>query len=188
MKVVFDVDDTLWGLVSKVCSDLGIDIDLIDSFTITENEQLTKQQHKEIMEAFKQASTFSNIEWYNGIERINNLHKYGIEAWIKSNNFNSEVSLNKLNELLKVLTIPSDRIVLNIVDSSTKQLNKGIDEDVYVFVDDNPHNLASSKAHINMAIRTPWNTSDKAKQILEGTDVVYCDTLNDIIDYIICLV
>ena len=184
MKVVFDVDDTLWGLCKKVYSDLGIDINLMDSFMVAECERLTDDEKKRIIEAFQNPDTFKNIKWYEGVEEINQLSELGIEAWIKSNNFGIDVRDTKAKELAEVLTIPSERIILNLVTASEIQSDKGIDKDVDVFVDDNPRNLASSKAKINIAIKAPWNTSDSARIILKDKHIIYCSTFMDAIGVI----
>lgn len=184
MKVVFDVDDTLWGLCKKVYDDLGIDIRLMDSFVISECERLTDDEKKHILAAFQNPDTFKNIKWYEGVEEINKLADLGVEAWIKSNNFTIEVRDTKEKELATVLDIPSERIILNLVSSSDVQSNKNIDRGVDIFVDDNPRNLANSKAKVNIAIKEPWNTSDSARIILKDKHIIYCTTLKDAIDVI----
>ena len=187
MKVVFDIDDTLWGLIAKICNDLHIDINLITDFHITNNDALTQKEKDAIIATFQNPETFKHIKWYQGVERINTLLSNGIDVWIKSNNFGTDVRDTKYHEIKRVMNIPDKKIILNLVSVKTIQNNKQIDKDVTVFVDDNPNALANSNAKYNIAIKQPWNTSSQAKEILKDKHVIYFDTLNKAIDYIIAL-
>lgn len=45
-KIIFDVDDTLWSLNKKVCTNLNIPYEKIITFSVYENPLLTKNEKK----------------------------------------------------------------------------------------------------------------------------------------------
>ena len=51
-KIVYDIDDTLWGLNKKVSENLGIDENKITSFRIQDNHLLSKEIQTAILKEY----------------------------------------------------------------------------------------------------------------------------------------
>lgn len=180
-KVVFDIDDTAWDLNGRICNMFGINMSLIEHFYIKYNDKLSEEQKKILLENYSNPEMFKNIEWYDGFTGIFDLEKLGCEVFINSNCNTEEVREVKQYELVDKLGFNHDRVILNVV-SNTK--HKDLGNDIYIFVDDSPFNLAKSEAKYNIALKKPWNTSESGKEIIGDKDVIYCDTLIEAIDII----
>lgn len=180
-KIVFDVDDILWGL-NKIATDkANIDYNKIVVYSAKENYLLTEDERKRLLEVYSDPDTFRYINWYDGVEDIIKLQQKGAEVYINSNSFNIEISELKRKQLKSILDLPDDRLILNVLTDCKK---KEIGDGVWCFVDDSPHNIASSTAVYNIAVKTPWNTSKHALDIIGDKDVIILDTLKDVINHI----
>lgn len=180
-KIVFDVDDILWGL-NKIATDkVNIDYNKIVVYSAKENYLLTEDERKRLLEVYSNPDTFKHINWYDGVEDIIKLEQKGAEVYINSNSFNIEISELKRKQLKSILGLPDDRLILNVLTDCKK---KEIGDGVWCFVDDSPHNIASSTAVHNIAIKTPWNTSKHALDVIGDKDIVILDTLKDVINHI----
>lgn len=183
-KVVFDVDDILWELCRKTCRLAGIDFDTFVLFRVKDNHLWTDEQKQKVIDIFNQNETFENIEWSDGIERINDLNKI-CDVHINSNALTDDIIRLKREQLKQVIHIPDERVVMNIVNLEHKgETKKVIDNDTYIFVDDSPHNVAMSPAKYNIMIRRPYNQSENGMSLLKGKNVIFCDDLNQVIDTI----
>lgn len=180
-KVVFDIDDTAWGLNDRVCSMLSIDINNILDFYIKNNNRLSESQQKSLLDSYSDYKVFENIKWYDGFTSIFDLEKFNCYVFINSNCSTLDVKNTKLVELVDKLHFPSDRIILNIISDSK---NKRLDDDIYIFVDDSPFNIAKSNAVYNIALRKPWNTSDIGVETIGNKKVIYCDTFVEILEVV----
>ena len=183
-KIVFDVDDILWGL-NKIATDkANIDYNKIVVYSAKENYLLTEDERRRLLEVYSDPDTFRYINWYDGVEDIIRLEQKGAEVYINSNSFNIEISELKRKQLKSILDLPDDRLILNVLTDCKK---KEIGDGVWCFVDDSPHNIASSTAVYNIAVKTPWNTSEHALDIIGDKDVIILDTLKDVINHIDCI-
>ena len=177
--VVFDIDDILWGLVTRVANQLNIPIEKLTTFVIKECPNLTKEEIDSIYDLFNREETFENIEWFDGVDRINNLNA---EVHICSNIFRKELGDVKLVQLIeKFPNIPIENFHLNLVVDSTK---KEIPNNTFIFVDDSPYNIRNNIATHKIMLKRVWNTSKDGMDILKDTPVKQFDTFNEIMDYI----
>lgn len=183
-RVVFDVDDILWGL-NRVASDkAGVSYDKIVTYDVNDNPLLSEIERRKLLEAYSDPSTFKRIKWYSGIEDLLKLEQKGVEVYFNSNSFNIEISELKRKQLKSVLAISDSRLIFNTIsDCKVKEVGDG----VWCFVDDSPHNILNSSAVHNIMLKTPWNTSEYASDLLSDKSVVMLDTLEDILKYIIKL-
>lgn len=180
--VVFDIDDTLWPLTKRVAYKVGIDYSKLTAYRIEENPCVTPEQVKQVVELYSTGSTYRNIPWYNGVRRINNLKA---EVRINSNNLTEEVAAVKTEELAKVLTLPADKITMNIIGEDYTY--KKLPTTMFILVEDSPYNIARSKAVHNILIKAPFNSSEYSMRITRANTIGklhICDTLNDAIDLI----
>ena len=181
-KVVFDVDDILWSLNRRVCKQTGIPYEEIITFSIHENPLLTESEKEKMLKQYGNPESFKNIPWFDGIKRIMELKA---DVYINSNSLNEDCSYYKTKELQQVLNMPNNHIIINIVgQKKTDSIRKIINEDTYIFVDDSPDNVASSHAKYNIMICTPWNQSEKMKELTKEKNVIFCKDLNEVIDVI----
>lgn len=184
IKVVFDVDDVLWGLNEKSCSVTGINPDDIVTFRIMENPILNMEQKKRIYESYGNPDVFKNIQWYSGVEKINLLADYGIDVYINSNSLTEEIRNLKYKQLREILNIPEERITLNIIGVGCYK-PKPITEEIAIFVDDSPHNIAGSFAQLNLMPTKPWNKRKESMEEATGKNIIKMECLDEIMEYII---
>lgn len=183
MKVVFDVDDTLWSLNGRVCERLGINPKIMSSFVIEDNPNLTKEQQDAVHKEYRSSRNFKNILWFDGILSILDLVARGVDVHINSNSCSKRIADLKTIQLDELLHLPKEQIRMNVMSHSTCTKKK-MDDDVDIFVDDSPYNIKNSTAKINYMIRAPWNTTEEALALIEGKNVVFCDDLNDVMNHI----
>lgn len=179
--VVFDIDDTAWNLNGRICDLFGINMSLIENFYIKYNDKLSEKEKKLLIENYNNHEMFQDIEWYDGFTNIFELEKLGCKVFINSNCNTEAVRDVKHHEIVDKLGFDDSRVILNIVSNPK---DKDLGDDIYIFVDDSPFNLAKSDAEYNIALRKPWNTSEAGKEIIGDKKVIYCDTLLDAIEII----
>lgn len=180
-KVVFDIDDTLWGLNKQVCLQTGISYEKIITFSVHENPLLTEIEKQKMLAAYGNPEIFKNIKWFKGIERIMKLKNADI--YLNSNSINDKCSEFKRNQIHEILDISDDHIIINTVGHKQNNIiKKTIDKDSYIFIDDSPHNISMSPAKYNTMIRTPWNQSESVKAFIKDKRVIFCDNLDQVID------
>lgn len=175
-KIVFDVDDTLWQLNKRIAAEIGLDYNKITVFSAHDNPNLTKTERDALLSAYADSKMFEDIEWDASIEKINVLQA---DIYINSNNSTQEIADLKRTQLHNILNINDDHIIMNIVGNDKSNITKKyIGDDVYILVDDSPHNIEMSKAKFNIVIKRPWNEHcilPKAKP------AIFVDTLDDAI-------
>lgn len=177
--VVFDVDDILWSLNKRAAKLAGIPYEKIHTYNASDNDQLTDEEKDRLNKVYFSTELFEEMNFYEGIERINNLDA---EVHIISHVLQTEAAELKKKNLLKVLSIPEENIHLQLVSLGTNK--KELLENTFIFVDDSPYNIVNSTATYNIMLSKPWNTSDKAYEIMKDVSRTYCNTLNQIVDYI----
>ena len=176
--VVFDFDDILWDHVGYICNKMNININDWVKFEIADNDCFNEEQVNKVHELFKQKETYDNVNFYEGIERINSLKAF---TYIISNVANNDIHDVKIKQLLSILNIPLNRLHMNVV---TDFKSKTLPENTYIFIDDSPYNISKSNAVYNIMIRRPWNISNEANKLLKNTSVIMCNSLNEVIDII----
>ncbi len=183
-KVVFDVDDILWALNKRMTEMAGIDFSKLTVYSVLENKNLTDDERQRAYNIYMNHELFENIEWYPGIERINQLDA---DISINSNSFCDKASMLKRQQLHDVLTLPDEKIIIRTI---TDEKKKEMDDDIFIFIDDSPYNIAASKATYNIVLQQPWNSSPEMQAIMRtnGTGYIYCDTLEHIIDLVEMLI
>lgn len=179
--IVFDVDDILWPLNRKMAKIANVEYEKITTYDIRTNPNFTDAEKRKISEVYQSEELFRSINWYNGIERINDINA---DVRINSNTFSRETADLKIAQLKEVLQLSDDKIQVNLVTSVHHY--KTIDSNVYIFVDDSPINIAASNAQHNIMLARPWNLSERTSNqfaSLRG-DLIICESLNEIIDEI----
>lgn len=183
IKIIFDMDDTLWSLNKRICQHTGIPYEKIITFSIHENPLLTESEKQMTLSFYGNTAMFENIEWFDGVSQLNDMiHDENINVFINSNSANDTCSALKHRQLHEILDIPDDHIIINATGCKKKNvIQKTIDSDTYIFIDDSPHNVAMSPAKYNIMIKTPWNQSDTGKVIVKDKNVIYCDNFNHVL-------
>lgn len=176
--VIFDIDDTAWGLNNKICDMLDININNIESFYIKNNSKLSEYQKEQLLSKYSDPEIFKDIDWYDGFTEIFELEQLGCEVLINSNCNSQDVKNAKHYELVDKLGFNDDKIILNVINDPK---HKHMHSDVFILVDDSPFNLAKSTAVYNIALRTPWNTSEQGAETIGDKKVIFCDTFRDIL-------
>ena len=157
-KIVFDMDDILWGLNEKASKILGIEYEKLVCFSLEDNPYLTDKQRKQLLALYRSPTLWKDIEWYEGATKIKDLEKYGYKVYINSNCMTAGVCDFKRSFASAVFGLPEDQIILNISTEAKKPMRN-----VLIFADDGPHNIAKSKAKYKLYLDKPWN-----KEINEG--------------------
>ena len=182
-KIVYDVDDVLWGLNKRVADKIGIDENKITHFVIKDNYLLSKKEQEAIINEYHNNKTFENIEWYDGIEEILKPKEFGIDILINSNCLTNEMVELKTEQLLDIIDIEKEKIKCNLIDTSTATKKK-IDEDTDILVEDSPFNISISPAKLNILINHPWNMSEHAIELIKNKNVVRVNSLKEANEYI----
>ena len=178
--VVFDVDDILWALNRKMTAMTGIDYEKLHVYSILENQLLPETERNAAYAVYTGHELFENIEWYDGIERINTLNA---DVRINSNSLNEKAAELKRTQLKQVLNLSDDKIIIHNVKDEKK---KTMIEDTFILVDDSPYNIAKSTAQFNIVLKQPWNTSPEMQKLMRQNrkGYIYCDSLAHIIDLV----
>jgi hypothetical protein len=182
-KVVFDIDDILWPLVDTVCDKLKIDINLITDFVIKDCYLLSQKQIDDITNMFKDVNTWNSMDFYKGAKDITKISRYGVEVVVNSNCMSQAIGDSKKAQINKHIDIPEKDVRCNVIQLHTVT-KKPLDADTDVLVDDSPYNVAGSPAKLNIIINKPWNTSPKAKKIMQGKNIVRFNTLVEVNEFL----
>lgn len=183
MKIVYDIDDTLWGLNKKVCEKLNIDENKISKFEIKGIDELSKEQQDSIIYEYTNPDNFENILWYDGAIDILKPEELGAKIYIKSNSTNEEIANLKYMQIKEIMNIDDSRLQLNIITVGECK-KKVLDDDMEIFIDDSPYNIANSTAKVNIMLNHPWNTSVDAEKIINGKNVIRFNTLKEINEFV----
>lgn len=173
LKVVYDVDDVLWGLNRRVERILGIDKSRNVEYCISRSPTFSPAEQSAIMKCFHDAETFKQMAFFPGASEILDCEPYGATVRIHSNCLTAAIAEQKRIQLHKLLpSLKPAFIKLSVVTPAANR--KAIDQDAYIFVDDSPYNIASSTAKFNLVPRQPWNQTDKAKSTMtaDGKQIV----------------
>ena len=174
LKVVFDLDDTLWNLNERACQLTGVDYSKINNFKLHENVLLTDEEKAKMWELYQDPELWRDLPWLEGATEIHELDSDVVEVWLVTNCLNTAVQEFKRSFLSKALHLPEERIILNVTTATSKKMP----EDTFIFVDDSPFNLMASKAKYNLIPDRPWNRDYK------DANAYRFNTLKDIIAFI----
>lgn len=182
MKIVFDMDDILWDFSGKIYRNINLDENMMTAFDVYESS-LSRLDADRFFHELMEPSYFDEVEWFDGIEKISQMTQIGAEIYINSNCNSEEAKERKMRALLKIPGIAEKNIILN-VNTENKHSPKDIGPDVDIFVDDCPANIAHSKAKLNILRTKPYNITETAKEEMKGKSILYFDTLNEIMNFI----
>lgn len=175
LRVVYDVDDTLWGL-NKVVFPL-IDSSLTEEDAIiyecAENPRLTSEQRRKALQLYGDPDVFSSCEFYEGVDRICDIEKNGLaETWISSSNFNEGTRDVKLIRLLHRIPDLKLHHICMTVNGDHRRVQG------HILVDDRPQNVIDNDFMYYVIIRKPYN---KDFNFPENKNVIMVDSLSEAI-------
>lgn len=174
--IIYDIDDVLWGLNRRVSERLGFNYDDITDFDYKYTD-LDAELIKKIYQAYNDRETFRDMGFYDGVEDLLEVEKLGATVLINSCACSEEVVEQKYYEIQKILPkVNLKHVEIYSPDSKDRHV-KTIGPDVLVFVDDNPHNVAKSQAKYTIVPRKPWNSSERAKNIMarSASELIFID-------------
>ena len=175
LKVVYDVDNVLWPLNQRVFTMLDIDCRKDVNYNLFSNPLLAPAQRQAVMDAFHQAKTFVDMNFYPGADEILQVEPLGATVRIHSHCYSAEIAELKRSQLEQLLPQMKPAFIKMSVISDDPN-NKQIDADAFIFIDDNPYNVNISKAPVNVVLRQPWNTTAEAAQALTSGNKVLVET------------
>lgn len=172
-KVVFDLDDVLWGYADHLMRQIRIPYQKHIEFKVEEDPLLAPEERERLQAAFGEVRFCGGLEFYPGLSGIMNLQRYGADPQIKSNSFSREIADYKLHRLAEALPeLPTEKICLEVIGPQTTT-QKDFDDDAFAVVDDCPYHIACSKAAFNIMPIHPWNQTAKARRLVAGKKVFY---------------
>lgn len=175
LKIVYDVDDTLWGLNDVVYGKMEIPADMAVTFNCTDNPNLSEQQALDMLALYKDPHTYQLCEFYSGIERVFSADASGdAEVWICSSCHNPAIAFVKNIRLSK--EVPHSRPEHFYFDTDGKHFRVPGD----VLVDDRLKNITESDFRYNILIDKPYNRKDVS--LPDGHILVRVSSLNEAVD------
>ena len=178
--VIFDIDDVLWNLNESICKNFDIDMSKIKDFKISNNDELTDEEKKTLINAYHDVDSF-RIPFNLGAERLFKLRDLGYNIIVESNCLTNEIVAYK-RKRVKSMGIKDAEIKLNLIGIDDVSIKK---TDADVFVDDNPYNIVSNNSPIILAPKIYWNQSNIGLEMVKNKNVTYFDDLNGIIDFLV---
>ena len=177
LKVVYDLDDTVWGLNDVVYRRrMGLDPQIATYYNFIDNPSLTDEQKKHIRMLYENPDVFCECEFYPGVERIYDLEKTGCaDVWICSSCLNEQVMDVKIHRLYhEVPNINKTHLRLSC-DGSHKR------ESGNILVDDRLQNIINEDFTYNILIDKPYNQCDSFP---EGKIVYRVSSLNEAVNMV----
>lgn len=157
--IVFDMDDVIWDLNEKASRMAGFGFEKLVTFICYENPLLTKEERENLLKVYQGNELYEDIQFNERlIELINRLYrqypKYPVH--ISSNCVSREIKDIKMRQLKSVLDLPEDRIHLNLIDIKESKKKK-LPGNIFIFVDDSPHNIKDADAVHKIMPAKPYN-------------------------------
>ncbi len=184
--VVYDIDDIVWLLNYRIAEDLGIDENrFLSTFSVKDNPLLSRDERQKIIAAFADSRYFENIQFMTGVENILAPQQLGAKVVFNSNSFSERIAELKTEQLLAAVPgLRQEQIQMHIIHYG-KTHKKALDPSTTILVDDSPFNVALSPALMNvMPAWMPWSYSDEAIEQLADKPVKWCESLDDINDFV----
>lgn len=147
--IVFDMDDVLFYLNEKVARIKNIPYSKFTVFSPYNNPNLTEDEKQRVLSAYMDTNTYRDIEFIKPIIDLINwiYHECSdYQVCIISNNSTKDIRDVKLEQLREVLDLPAEQIHMHIIDMATQSLQKKLPDDMFIFVDDSPHNIILANA------------------------------------------
>ncbi len=183
-KVIFDVDDILWGLNQKVADILCYDVNRITNFSIRKCTQVDEETQSKIIALYQNVNVFKNMKFYEGVEDLLMLEEVGLDVSICSNCMTKEIGIEKTEQLLrKIRNLREEQIQMNIISEKTHH-QKEMKKNVWTLVDDSPYNIAASDAVIDIMLPHPWNQSPEGKEIYKDKNPIIIPTFKEALEFI----
>lgn len=176
-KIVFDMDDILWGLNERASKIVGVEYDKLVCFRLEDNPYLTPKQRRRLLALYRNPKLWKDIEWYEGATDIKKLEEKGYAVYIHSNSMTKQVQAYK-RIISTVFDLPEKQIILDVSTEAKKPLRN-----VLIFCDDNVANNRRSKAKYKVFLDKPWN-----KEMDEGEGIIRCSTFRELMDTILKII
>lgn len=186
--VVFDMDDVMYNLNERVARIKGIPYEKFTQFSIYDNPNMTEDEKKRVLAAYTETDTYRDVEFIQPvIDLINDVHRLfkDYEVHIISNSAAKEVRDVKLPQLLRVLDLPQSRIHLNVINMKTQSLQKKMPDNMFLIVDDSPHNLEMADAVHKIMPARLHNTGVLADGKLNGEHIDRPETPEQLRDIVL---
>lgn len=184
-SAIFDVDDTLWPQTDRAYRGTPYRIDMMDTFSVTENKAFSAEDAEKILKIFEDPAAFTDMEFYPSVKKIKFLFDIGVRVGLKTDSLSHEVANTKFPQLQAAFPyLQKEDIRMRVREHGQLASGKNIGREVTFFVDDNPHNIVKSDAYINILPARPWNTSPKEILRMSGKRFYIMQDLDVIIDSI----
>ena len=176
IAVFYDVDDTLWSINPCIARKMGIDHELLDEFRTRENTHLSPEQIETVIASYQDAHFYETAPFFDDVEKILDLEKdLGVKVRIVSNSFSEEIAEIKRRRLLaRIPGLTEEHLFLHI--TSPQQTHKKTWPFApTILVDDSPYNVASSAAEHSFVPKMSYNSTDKARGVMDGKAFSYVE-------------
>ena len=183
MRVVYDVDDTLWDCVTDVYAHIGLTPADATHYVWSENAKLAPHQIEGLVAAYSSADFMSKFKFHDGYERIYDAEMDGkAEVWISSANLSKEAAVAKMIRLMEnVPNINPAQVRLTVGKSHAQGRVVGD-----ILVDDNVLNVDSSDFRYNILIEKPYTRGDLGlfDKVCREKNVILVSSLSDAVDVV----
>jgi len=182
--IVYDVDDTLWDFVGKLCGKLSIDYNSWKNFYVTSNNW-DPQLIEKVCYYLTDDSLFEDIEFYGGIADIlRPALDLGVNVELNSNApTTGMIDLKREQLKAAVPGLKDENMTFNLIIPNQPSV-KTLPDNTAIFVDDNPYHIAGSTARFDVMPKCPWNTSKDGLTVLGNRPVTKLDNLQQINDFV----
>lgn len=151
--VVFDMDDVMWNLNEKVSKRTGIPYHKFTHYSVYDNPNMTDKERELVLHAYNDEDTFRNIRFLQpAVRLINRVYHEHPEhpVHLVSNCATEKIACIKMPQLRRVLDLPENRIHLRVIDMATQSKEKKFPDNIFILVDDSPHNIPLAGAMHNI--------------------------------------
>lgn len=153
-NVVFDLDDTLWPLNKKAAAMAKIELSKLTNFVVEDNILLTSNEKRRLLEVYNSIDLWKDIQYEPKATEIYKLEELNAKVYINSNCLTQEIADFKRSFLSDVFNLPQNQIILNVVSCPR---DKRMIDNMFIFADDSPFNIAKSTAKYNLVPNKAWN-------------------------------
>ncbi len=186
LVAVFDVDDVLWPQFTSAAELAGVDPSKLDNYVVQNSPHYTAEEKKRLYDAFADPRPFEKMEFYLGVKKISVLHELGVHVQINSNSFNQDIAEVKHRRLKSAMPFLQDSdLVLTVSSQKHAGAGKENGTDVTFFIDDNPYNVAASKASYNFLPSKTWNCTPAERDRMSDKNYYVFSSLDCILDTMI---
>ena len=184
VEIVYDVDDVLWPYVVALAKAGGIALEEWKDYYASNNSWPAKTLEL-VNQALLDEGIFQNIEFFPGVSDILRPEKeLGVKVKINSNCLTQKIANLKYIQLKTAIPGLKDEAMTFNFNTLNVVCDKKLSPNTFIFVDDNPYHLIKSTAAVNIMPKWPWNTSNKARELLAQTNYIQLDSLSEINQFI----